>query len=198
MDEKRTWELSLAGDCITNGIESFDPNLWGEMLRVLNALEQAKDTAELRVTNANTRNLQLEALHRLTTTEGRLAMPDNETERYLHVERWPLGDTDERAPMYCLYLADDPDDAINWLRIGDVWEQEGADYLNTLEDARAALAVTVKALRQLNTSAALTSQGLLRSDWVRQFSEDALAHPLVARFEADATQPVTGEGSEAG
>ena len=44
----------------------------------------------------------------------------------LSVERWPLGDTDERSPMYCLYL--------DGQRIGDVWEQEGADYLTRLSE----------------------------------------------------------------
>lgn len=61
----------------------------------------------------------------------------NETteQRYLHVERWVNGDTEERQPMYCLYLSDSPELDVHgkWFRIGDVWEQEGADYLNALE-----------------------------------------------------------------
>lgn len=55
----------------------------------------------------------------------------------LEVARWPMGDTEERQPMYCLYLvpANDEDKVErgqNFIRIGDVWDEDGAKYLEEL------------------------------------------------------------------
>ena len=58
----------------------------------------------------------------------------------LSVERWPLGDTDERSPMYCLYL--------DGQRIGDVWEQSGGDYLVRLTEQVQVLTEALEAWEQ--------------------------------------------------
>jgi hypothetical protein len=72
--------------------------------------------------------------HLQDEARGREAEPVMEG-AWLSVERWPLGDTEERQPMYCLYLRGrGVNGPLDWLRIGDVWEQEGADYLNRLKD----------------------------------------------------------------
>lgn len=84
------------------------------------------------------------------------------SEYTLSVERWPLGDTEERAPMYCLYIdvqaaigtptpfgpGAAPHGPQTWLRIGDVWEQAGADYLKGMAATIARLEAEVVELRR--------------------------------------------------
>ncbi len=75
------------------------------------------------------------------------------TEMWLTVERWPMGDTEERQPMYCLYLKGPKVNAgLGWLRIGDVWDEEGANYLESLANAARQRDVAVQALEDFRVA----------------------------------------------
>ena len=49
----------------------------------------------------------------------------------LEAERWEMGDTDERSPMYCVYRRKEN----LWERVGDIWSAEAAEHLNNLQAA---------------------------------------------------------------
>ena len=49
----------------------------------------------------------------------------------LEAERWMMGDTSERAPMYSVYRCKEN----LWERVGDIWSAEAAEQLNNLQAA---------------------------------------------------------------